>query len=348
MKIAIIVANLPEKDKKTGGVSIAAHRLANELSRMPGNAVTVFSFSRCPDDAIYQYVNLFPKFKKFRRRLWFVLYLLPFLLNFVDFSEFDVLHLHGDDWFYFLRKLPSVRTLHGSALDEAKTATSLKRKLLQYSVYPLEQLSARLASLTIAVGKESQAIYKTDRLIGNGVDVGLFTPRCKTEFPSLCFIGTWAGRKRGEFLHQVFTEKILPIVPEAMLYVIADEWPEHPNVTPISFPSDAELAKILSQAWVFAYPSSYEGFGIPYIEALSSGTAVITTDNMGAQFVLNQGEYGVISSDQEFSDNILQVLTNDLTRQMFETKGVERGAEFSWSEISRQHLEAYQTAISGF
>ncbi len=348
MKIAIIAAGLPEKNKKTGGVSVAVNRLANELAKTPGNTVTVFSLSEQPENSDYQYRALFPNLRRFRENKLFVIYILPILLNFVDFSDFDVAHFHGDDWFYFARKIPSVRTIHGSALYEARTATSLKRKLLQYSVFPLEKLSAHLASLTIGVGKDSQRIYNTDKLIGNGVDVSLFAPSLKTEFPSLFFIGTWEGRKRGSFLHQIFINKILPRIPNAKLYVVSDYWPEHPNVIQIKYPNDTDLAKALSKAWVFTYPSTYEGFGIPYIEALSSGTSIVTTNNIGAHFVLSHGDYGIISNDQDFPDGILHLLNSSSMRKKFETKGVERASEFSWQEISIQHLDAYQEAIQIF
>lgn len=348
MKIAIVSSYLPKKGKKTGGVSLAVHRLANRLAQVSTNTITVFGLCDQPEDAIYNYKILFPALKGLGDKQLFILYVLPILLNFVDFSNFDVVHLNGDDWFYLARKVPSVRTMHGSSLYEARTATSLKRKLLQYTFYPLEKLAAHLASVTIGVGPDSQALYKTDLLIGNGVDTNLFTPGVKTEFPSLFFIGTWGGRKRGEFLHHMFLDQVLPYIPSAKLYVVSDHWPSHPNVIPIEFPSDTDLAVALSKAWVFAYPSTYEGFGIPYIEAMSSGTSIVSSDNLGAQFVLTKGQYGIIAGDQDFGKSLVEILTNRAMRQMLETEGVKRASEFSWQEIVDQYMLAYTDAIKAF
>jgi phosphatidyl-myo-inositol alpha-mannosyltransferase len=348
MKIAIVASYLPEKSKKTGGVSVAIHRLATELSSMDDHTVTVFSIVGHPENATYTYQELFPKLKKIRNKKLFILYILPTLLNWFDFSKFDIVHLHGDDWFYVYRKTPSIRTLHGSALYEARAAKTLKRKLLQYSIYPLEKMSSYLATLSIAVGPDSQSIYKTDRLIGNGVNISQFSCRGKTEFPSIIFIGTWKGRKRGEFLHQIFVDQVLPQIPDARLYVISDTWEDHPNVTSISFPDDQALAEILSKAWVFTYPSTYEGFGIPYIEALASGTAIISSPNVGADFVLSGGQYGIIEEDESFGDAIIELLKNHERRDQMTQKGLARAAEFSWEQICQQHIEAYREAIQKF
>jgi phosphatidyl-myo-inositol alpha-mannosyltransferase len=348
MKIAIIASYLPEKGKKTGGVSVAIHRLANELSTVNNNTVTVFSVADCPENAHYQYQELFPTLRKIRRKRLFILYALPILLNFLDFREFDVVHLHGDDWFYIYRKTPSIRTLHGSAIYEAHAAKTLKRKILQYSIFPLEKISSYLASISIAVGPDSQSIYKTDYLIGNGVNINQFYSREKTKFPSIIFIGTWQGRKRGDFLHHTFVEKILSQSPNVKLYVVSDTWESHPNVIPIEFPSDQELAEILSKAWIFAYPSTYEGFGIPYIEALASGTAIVSSPNVGADFILSGGLYGMIEEDESFGDAIIELLENHHRRDQLAQQGISRAAEFSWGQICQQHIEAYQKAMQKF
>jgi phosphatidyl-myo-inositol alpha-mannosyltransferase len=349
MKIAIVASYLPRKNTKTGGVSLAIHRLANELSKVPENLVTVFGlYDTKPEGALYKYQSLFPILRWFRHSKLFILYVLPVLLNFVDFNRFDVVHLHGDDWFYFIRKNATVRTLHGSALHEARTAISLKRKLLQYTIYPLEKIAAHLASITIAVGPDSSSIYQTDKLIGNGVDTVLFSPGLKTEFPSLFFIGTWGGRKRGEFLHKIFLEEVLPCIPHAKLYVVSDYWPSHPSIIPIRFPNDIDLANALSKAWVFAYPSTYEGFGIPYIEALSSGTPIVSSDNLGADFVLEKGKYGIISEDKDFGDKLVELLNNPGERQFLGIQGIKYASKFGWQEIVQQHMGSYLEAIQLF
>jgi phosphatidylinositol alpha-mannosyltransferase len=276
-----------------------------------------------------------------------VLYL-PMRLNFIDFSDFDVLHLHGDDWFLVRRPLPTIRTLHGSALLEARTAQNWRRKLFQYAAYPLEHLSARLATVHVGVGQEAATIYNAAGLANNGVDTGVFKPREKDTEPLVFYIGTWRGRKRGEFAYRTFIDRILPLWPTARLFMACDYVPEHPSVVDGGFPTQEELADWMARAWVFLYPSIYEGFGIPYVEALASGTAIVTSPNSGADYVLQHGRYGIVSEDGEFADTVNELLRDNDARQSLERRGLRRAERFSWENVSEEHIRIYESAMQTF
>jgi phosphatidyl-myo-inositol alpha-mannosyltransferase len=347
MKIAILAASLPESNRKLGGVEVAVHRLANELTKNCGNEICVFSLCPLPSDALYQHKQLFTNLSWIKTKIgtWFIL---PFLLNFVDLREFDLVHLHGDDWFYLHRVTASVRTLHGSAWHEAKTATSLKRKLAQSIIYPLEHLSARLATISIAVGEDTGEIYHLDRQIDNGVDLEKFYPGAKTLDPSILFVGTWKGRKRGEFIFNNFVEYVLPKQPNAILWMAIDFCPSHPSVVDLKFPKDEDLAKLFRKAWVFAYPSIYEGFGIPYVEALASGTAIISSSNTGAKYILDDGRYGVIADDNSFGQSLIDLIDRVDKRAMLSQIGIARAKEFSWEVVAEKYSEIYRQAFALF
>lgn len=345
MKIALFHTTLPEPGRKLGGVEVAVHRLANELAREPGDEVTVFSLTPCPPDASYRHVHLFPRAPWLRDNRVARLVVLPFLLNTVKLEAFDVVHLHGDDWFYVRRRPATVRTLHGSALEEARAAKSLKRRLSQYAVYPLEHLSARLAREAMAIGPRTASIYGLRTLANNGVALDLFRPGPKAETPRVLFVGTWGGRKRGRFLFDVFTRDVLPRVPGAELVMVSDFCPDHPAVRAARFPSDEVLAQLYREAWVFAYPSVYEGFGIPYIEAMASGTAVVCTRNDGADYVLEKGTYGVVAPDADFGHRLVDLLTDAAERTRWEQRGLERAGTFSWAAVADQHRGVYRRAM---
>lgn len=345
LRVALFHTTLPQRGRKIGGVEMAVHRLANALVQHQHLDVTVFSCDQTPPDARYHHVTLFRRMglgTKLKR-----LTVLPVMLNSVDFSGFDVLHLHGDDWFFVKRGLPTVRTLHGSALFEARAAASFKRKALQYAVYPLEHVSSRLASYSAAIGTETRAVYRADGIADNGVDTSLFRPaETKSEHPLLFYIGTWAGRKRGRFAFETFLRDVLPVMPTARLYMACDHVPEHESVIDGGFPDDEVLAEWLRRAWVFFYPSSYEGFGIPYIEALSSGTAVVTTRNEGADYVLEHGEYGLICDDASFGASTLRLLGDADLRRRLEAAGRSRAMWFSWEAVAARHADMYRGAIA--
>ena len=321
------------------------HRLANELAKNPQDEVTVLSLNAPPEDAKYHHQYLFKDQQGLRDDQIKRLFVLPFKLNFVDLKSFDVIHFHGDDWFLFNRGIPSVRTLHGSALFEARSATSVKRKISQYLVYPLEHLAKKLATRPLAVGPETAKIYDIADLANNGVNLDLFSVGEKTPHPQILYIGTWEGRKRGSFMYEQFTQHVLPACPDAELIMVCDHEPEHPNVTCYRFPDDETLAGLYSKAWVFAYPSVYEGFGIPYIEAMASGTAVLCSPNDGANYVLDQGAYGMIVDDDAFATQLTALLTDTKLRAGFIEKGLARAKTFSWQAVAGQHRSVYEEAI---
>jgi glycosyltransferase involved in cell wall biosynthesis len=339
LRIAIFHTSLPCEGRKIGGVEAAVHRLASSFAENPQIDVTVVSCGEKPEGATYKFKRIFPV--ALRNRLMRLL-VLPVVLNFVDFRRFDVVHTHGDDWFWVWRRVPTVRTMHGSALREAQTATRLRRKLLQYGVYPLEQLSTRLATRSVAVGRDTMHLYRCNDVVGNGVDLAKFTSGAKTPFPMVVFIGLWEGRKRGYFAFRTFVDFVLPRLPDAQLHMVSDMTEDHPSVFLHTHPDDETLAALLSRAWVFCYPSVYEGFGIPYIEAMASGTPIVSSPNAGASDVLQDGEYGVICGDDEFGEKLLAMLTCPSTRQSFASRGVRRAKQYSSEAIATRYLEIYR------
>ncbi|MGC9261868.1 MAG: glycosyltransferase, partial [Phycisphaerae bacterium] len=110
MRIAMISRYLPSDSKM--GVGYQVHALANAMVAR-GHTVTVFSQSPKPDGACYalEQVPVRPPLRALRAS-WY--------LRSIDWSRFDVLHAHGDDWFLWNKNVPPhVRTIHGSCLAEA-------------------------------------------------------------------------------------------------------------------------------------------------------------------------------------------------------------------------------------
>ncbi|MBA3672047.1 MAG: glycosyltransferase family 4 protein [Gemmatimonadaceae bacterium] len=344
-RVLMLHTTLPEPGRKLGGVEVAVHRLANALVDL-GVPVEVGSVGPRPSDARYAHRTLFAGAAWLRETRLGRLGLLPVLINVLRLRDTDVVHFHGDDWFTVWRPRATVRTLHGSALREAQQATRWQRRLVQYLVYPLERLSARLATVTVAVGEDAATVYGIRRVIGNGVDPAVFHPGEKADTPRILYVGTWAGRKRGGWLYQQFVDHVAPRYPDAELHFISDEAPPpHPRVRFERFPDDHALACAYREAWVFALPSSYEGFGIPYLEAMASGTAVLATPNPGSLELLGNGRFGVLADDAVYAEALLRLLRDDETRARVAEAGLEHSRAFSWNEIARGYLEVYDDAM---
>jgi phosphatidylinositol alpha-mannosyltransferase len=324
-----------------GGVEVSAHRLAQALARRGRVDVTCLGCTDVPNGALY---HQDPRLGRINKRVLARNLLAPLLLNGLDLNGYDIVHFNGDDWFYLGRSMPTVRTYHGTALNEARTATTLKRRLYMHACYRLERLSARLRHCRVAVGSDAQRLYRTQHVIGNIVDAERFAPRAKFDHPAICFIGLWEGRKRGRFMVETFLRDVLPAVPDAVLYMIADQAPAHPAIRHLPALDDDELAAYLARSWVFASPSRYEGFGIPYVEAMAAGTMVVASPNTGAYDQLGIDDaFGQIRDDDAFGPAIRMAVTDPSLRANYAARGCPRAAAFSANQIAERYESLYHT-----
>jgi glycosyltransferase involved in cell wall biosynthesis len=110
--------------------------------------------------------------------------------------------------------------------------------------------------------------------------------------------------------------------------------------------SDEDLAERYRQAWIFCLPSSYEGFGIPYAEALTSGLPVIASPNVGARYVTAEGVYGLLASDADLPEAIIALLHDRSRRDELRRLGLERAAEFSLSRVAESYEELYYATLA--
>lgn len=347
MRIALFHTTLPGPDRKPGGVEVVVHRLAEALVA-GGDDVVVYSLTPAPAGATYSHRHLF------RRAPWLASWLparwaiVPLLLNVVRFGDEEVLHLHGDDWFFLRRRQPTVRTFHGSSLRESQHATRPALRVAYRLIHPLERISARLATISVGLDADTARLFHTDATVSNGVDLALFHPGEKAPEPTVLFVGTWDGRKRGRMAFETFVDEVVPAIPDARLQLVSDAPAGHPQVEVVRFPSDDELAARYRAAWVFAYPSTYEGFGIAYVEALASGTAVVTTTNDGARSVLGGGEFGLLVDDGDFGAAVVRLLGDPGARGRFEALGPGRAERYSWASVAADHRRHYEEAVARF
>lgn len=338
MKIAMTHVDLPNESR--GGVAFQAHYLANALVDR-GHSVTMFTFSPAYADCRYQ-VHQYGIRSQLRQ---FKAFIFAVRLASTNFSKFDIIHTHGDNYLLWGCH-PQVRTFHGSAKDEAISAVRLRRRIYQSLLAKLEPVSAWIADSKVGVSEATQArIPAISTLIPCGVDTKHFTPGEKSEKPSILFVGTLAGRKRGQFLADVFIREVRSQFPNAELWAVSDRPLEGEGIVNFGKVSLETLCKLYQQAWIFCLPSTYEGFGVPYIEAMASGTAVIASPNPGAQEVLGNGAYGLIAKDGELGNQINQLLNSAELRQSYATKGVLRTQDFSWKQIAMQYETLYKNLL---
>ena len=106
---------------------------------------------------------------------------------------------------------------------------------------------------------------------------------------------------------------------------------------------DAELPTLYTAADVFAYPSLYEGFGFPPLEAMACGTPALVSDAPCLPEVCGDAALIVPARNaSSIADGLASLIQNAELRETLIAKGSERAAFFSWDKTARETLEIYR------
>lgn len=112
--------------------------------------------------------------------------------------------------------------------------------------------------------------------------------------------------------------------------------------------SDFELVTLYSQADVFVFPSFFEGFGVPPLEAMACGVPVITSNTSALPEVVGDAALLIDPHDiGAIANAISQVLENEQLQEQLRQKGYERAKQYTWAESARKMLSVYQKLYTG-
>jgi glycosyltransferase involved in cell wall biosynthesis len=121
------------------------------------------------------------------------------------------------------------------------------------------------------------------------------------------------------------------------------------NVVFTGYLNDNELCALYSSCRLFVYPSFYEGFGLPPLEAMACGAPVIASRIPSIAEVVGPAARLVSPhSSKELADAMGDVLSNDSLRQELVAAGVKRAKEFSWEWTAERTRAVYLEAIDRF
>jgi len=109
---------------------------------------------------------------------------------------------------------------------------------------------------------------------------------------------------------------------------------------------DARLQVLYRAATALVYPSLYEGFGLPVLEAMASGTPVVASHAASIPEVL--GDAGILlppTDGAAWTDALVRVVTNESLRATMRTHGLSRATTFSWARTARMTYDAYRRTL---
>ena len=112
----------------------------------------------------------------------------------------------------------------------------------------------------------------------------------------------------------------------------------------LGYVSDADLCALYSSCTAFIYPSIYEGFGLPPLEAMACGAPVIAT---AVPSVTNSGARLISPTNvHELAHSIAELISDVRTRESLSEAGLKHAAKFSWAETAMLTREVYQEALT--
>jgi len=108
--------------------------------------------------------------------------------------------------------------------------------------------------------------------------------------------------------------------------------------------TDADLCALYSSCSVFVYPSIYEGFGLPPLEAMTCGAPVIAS---AVPSVTSDAARVITPTDvQGLARHLVELLTDAKAREELSAAGMKHAAKFSWAETAMLTREVYQEALT--
>jgi glycosyltransferase involved in cell wall biosynthesis len=111
---------------------------------------------------------------------------------------------------------------------------------------------------------------------------------------------------------------------------------------------ESDLASLYSSCRVFVYPSIYEGFGLPPLEAMAAGAPVIASRIPSIEEVLGSAAYLVEPTAEGIRTALVELLDDPELRAGLIKAGKERVAKFSWRETASRAREVYLEAVDRF
>jgi glycosyltransferase involved in cell wall biosynthesis len=167
-------------------------------------------------------------------------------------------------------------------------------------------------------------------------------------------LGTLEPRKNFTGLIQAFSQSLVRETHHLIIaggkgwlyddiFMAAANSPVSDRIHLIGFVADEDLPALYTLADIFAYPSHYEGFGIPIIEAMACGTPVVCANNSSLPEVAGQAAIQVIATDTgALSEALHHLATDALARNQAIDGGFLQAKKFTWSVATKRLLSVYQ------
>ncbi len=255
--------------------------------------------------------------------------------------------IHTSDWSEPYSSLPLVTTVHDLVFHKyPETLNSLIRTTQRRRLARLSKNTTHIITDSLSTKNDLMEIYdiqsKRITVIYPGID-GRYKPQTKQEIDRVkkkynlpdqfvLSVGTQEPRKNLVRLTQAMKDVDIPLV-----VVGKHGWGVKTQT--LGYVPDPDLPGIYCAATVFAYPSLYEGFGFPVLEAMACGTPVVTS-NVSSLPELG-GAAAVLVDPLDVSAIVAGITQAIAQSDKMTGLGLKQAAKFTWANSAKKVLEVY-------
>ncbi len=277
-----------------------------------------------------------------------------------EMSRLRIDVFHGTDFSTpYLPVRPSVMTVHDlSPWLESGWHAEAERIRKRTPLLLRLGLATMIVTPSEAVRKQAMDRFriKEDRIVAIPLAVpAFFRPQERNGAASdyFLYVGTLEPRKNVNLLVESWREvrKIHTVDLKLVGRRREDfaQLPEEPGLEILGSVKDEELPVLYSGAIACIYPSHYEGFGLPVLEAMQCGAAVITSKDAAISQTVGDAALQLDASDREAWVKALNAAVGEPPWVVeLRQKGLKRASEFSWKRTASRTREVYAEAVRRF
>jgi glycosyltransferase involved in cell wall biosynthesis len=295
----------------------------------------------------------------------------------------DVVHVPKPFWRPLWTRTPYVITVHDllEYLYQARTSNGVRRAVHSYMTGRAMHRAARIFAVSNFTKRDVSRLFDVApakiEVVYNALDEsfqrGHATPeeqetvrgRYQIDSPFLLYAGRISPHKNVARLIEAFAALKARLEKEDIfgdlkLIIIGDEVSRNPEIRRavvrggmqydvrfLGFVPIEVLRIFFDMAKVFVFPSLYEGFGLPPLEAMAHGTPVVASNTSALPEVV--GEAALLVNPEnvfEISRAMHRLLTDQPMRERLKAAGLEQARRYSWEKSVRRMIEVYEEVVS--
>lgn len=303
----------------------------------------------------------------------------------VNAHNVDVLHVPHTFWRPIFIKAPFVLTVH-DLLDymyRAHSRNDVPRVVHSYMTRQVMNHAARIFAVSNFTKRDLGRLFHVSpekvEVVYNALDDtflrGHSTPeeqemirgRYQVESPFLLYAGRISPHKNVARIIEAFSALKADLAkegafPDLKLLIIGDEVSKNPDIRRAVIRSGVQhdvrflgyvsidvLRVFFDMAKIFVFPSLYEGFGLPPLEAMAHGTPVVASNTTALPEVVGNAAVMVNPENVfEISRALMRVLTDRPLRDRMKAAGLEQAQHFSWDASVQRMLEVYRQVAAEY